>query len=450
MTIHLSQIGRHMTTTTPEPRHLIGLKIFDFGRIEAVELDFDPAGGVFAVSGQNGAGKSTILDALEAVIAGRKAPQKQQPIRAGSDSARIVADFGDLVVTRTYKAAASGKTTTTLKAENAEGLRYSSSEEIVGALWNAIAVDPAAFAQLPAREQVATLVELLGFDPAELDAQIAEATERRTVIGRDVTRLKGVVDSTPVVPSSTPDDEVDAVVIVAQRDDVRRAMNHAWNAVHARDNERNGLRAHEAEVEKIRQQLEAANRVTEEREADLRQAEEVASNAEEALPGLTEQDEGLSLQLASVQATNAAVRAKRQRKAATAEHAAAKAAYDEQTASIKAAQAAKAKAFEDASDRLPVPGLSITDGVVTLNGTPLSQASTGEGVEVGFRIVRALSPHLRAVLIRNGSNLDGERLAQIDALARDAGMTTLVELVGEAPDYPGVTIVDGAVSEVHS
>lgn len=446
-----------MTTTTPEPRHLIGLKIYDFGRIEAVELGFDPAGGVFAVSGQNGAGKSTILDALEAVIAGRKAPQKQQPIRAGADSARIVADFGDLVVTRTYKAAASGKTTTTLKAENAEGIRYSSSEEIVGALWNAIAVDPAAFAQLPAREQVATLVELLGFDPATLDAQIADAEERRLVIGRDVKRLAAVVESTPVVPTSTPDDEVSAAALLREREAAEAFIAQYVQLGHDADNMRRAADSYSLDIDRMtdevaRLEREIANAAVHRDEAvaahrdldDRYKADEADRVAAET------KREQITAQIENLDDVNRAVRAKRERNAAKAEHAAALARHAEQQERIDAARAAKAKAFEDASDRLPVPGLSITDGVVTLNGTPLSQASTGEGVEVGFRIVRALSPHLRAVLIRNGSNLDGERLAQIDALARDAGMTTLVELVGEAPDYPGVTIVDGAVSEVHS
>lgn len=445
-----------MTTT---PLNLIGLRLYDYGRIEAIELSFDPAGGVFAVQGQNGAGKSTVLDGLESLIAGRKAPRKDEPVRLGQDSARVVADFGDIVVTRTWKRnAATGKTATSIKVTNPEGVQVASADEIMGRLYSSFAVDPAAFAAADAREQIDALVQLLGFDPAPIDARIEEAKARRIVIGRDRDRLKGVLDSTPVVPNSTPDEEVSASGTVAERDELAREINdYAQRGEQVRRLREETIPAREDNVQRAEAAVIAAQRSLHEAEEAVQRIRDEAqhlANTVDRMGVLMEEKVNrhteLGVMLDNLDATNAAVRTKRQRAEAKAAHEAAAAAYKEQTDAIAAAEREKADAFAAANDRLPIAGVAIENGNVTLNGVPVSQISTGEADELGFAVAVASNPTLRAVIVRNGSNLDASRISRIDALAREHGLTTLVELVGDSAPFPGVVIVDGMVEDVRS
>jgi DNA repair ATPase RecN len=68
---------------------LIGLKVENYKAISLFEAEFSPDGGVVALMGKNGAGKSAVLDALESLIAGRRMPKAVQPVKAGAHEARV-------------------------------------------------------------------------------------------------------------------------------------------------------------------------------------------------------------------------------------------------------------------------------------------------------------------------------------------------------------------------
>jgi DNA repair protein RecN (Recombination protein N) len=67
---------------------LAELKVKSFGIID--ELNWSPAGGFNVVTGETGAGKSLVIDAIEALLDGRL---DEESIRFGADSARIEAVF---------------------------------------------------------------------------------------------------------------------------------------------------------------------------------------------------------------------------------------------------------------------------------------------------------------------------------------------------------------------
>ncbi len=67
---------------------LVELKVKSFGIIN--ELTWSPAGGFNVITGETGAGKSLVIDAIEALLDGRL---DEESIRFGTDSARIEAVF---------------------------------------------------------------------------------------------------------------------------------------------------------------------------------------------------------------------------------------------------------------------------------------------------------------------------------------------------------------------
>ena len=70
---------------------LIGLKIENIAVIESAEIDFDS--GLNVMTGETGAGKSIVIDAINAVLGERTS---RELIRSGADSARVYATFTDI------------------------------------------------------------------------------------------------------------------------------------------------------------------------------------------------------------------------------------------------------------------------------------------------------------------------------------------------------------------
>ena len=67
---------------------LVGLKIENIAVIEGAEIEF--AGGLNVMTGETGAGKSIVIDAINAVLGERTS---RELIRTGADSARVYAEF---------------------------------------------------------------------------------------------------------------------------------------------------------------------------------------------------------------------------------------------------------------------------------------------------------------------------------------------------------------------
>lgn len=70
---------------------LIGLKIENIAVIESAELEFDE--GLNVMTGETGAGKSIVIDAINAVLGERTS---RELIRSGAESAKVYASFDDI------------------------------------------------------------------------------------------------------------------------------------------------------------------------------------------------------------------------------------------------------------------------------------------------------------------------------------------------------------------
>src|SRR3989304_7739112 len=74
-------------------------------KLRAVEIT--PTGELVEITGRNGAGKSSVLDAIWWALAGTKHIQAV-PIRKGATKARIRLDLGELIVERGFTPAGAG------------------------------------------------------------------------------------------------------------------------------------------------------------------------------------------------------------------------------------------------------------------------------------------------------------------------------------------------------
>ncbi len=406
---------------------IIELHAENVKRLRAV--DITPDEHVQVVGGRNAQGKSSVLDAIWLALGGGAASKATaRPIRDGEDSARVRLDLGDLVVTRTW----SGDKTT-LRVESADGARYSSPQAVLDALVGRLSFDPLAFTHLSHRDQVSALLDLvdLPFDPADVDRRRALLFDERTAIGREGKAAEGHLAGIPPVPDDTPDIEVSTADLFAE---LREAQaQHAEHEQVTRAAEQAQSRCERAEQALTAAQVEYDTAVT---------ANRAALAALRALPELPD-TRGIEDRIATVDDTNAAVRARAERArvaAAVAEH---RARYDAKTQAIATLDQGKADGL--AAAVFPIDGLGFDDAGVTYQGVPFSQASSAEQIRVSLAMAMALNPGLRVIRILDGSLLDADNLALIGVMAREHDYQVWVERVGDA-DGIGVVIEDGQVA----
>lgn len=418
---------------------LVGLRAENHKRIQLVEVEFPEGGGTFAIMGENEAGKTSLIDALESTIAGRKGPKAKQPVRNGADVSTVIATFTDLVVQRVTKR---GKPTQ-IKVTNRDGLVHRNGEEVLAALYAHIALDPLAFARLPDAAQVAELLPMIGFDPAPLDAAHDAAYAARTVKKREADAAKARLDAAPAAQPGLPSEFVSVSALSA---DLEAALAH--NAEGS---------ALSAKVAATGEQITRAREAIVEMEAALQNAIATLNDRREKFKALETHFEGfvpadvdgIRARMESAEDTNAAIRAARTRADLEADAAARRAEWEVLDADVTKAKADKKAALVAAADRMPVDGLTIDDesGLLMLNGSAFADTSTGAQIRTGIEIGAALNPELRLMIIRDASLLDATNRAIIDELAKKHGLLVLLELADESGDV-GVILEDGLVREV--
>jgi DNA repair exonuclease SbcCD ATPase subunit len=185
---------------------IIRLEAQNIKRLSAVSIEPNADASVVVLAGENEAGKSSVIDAIEMALAGDRV-SPPEPIRRGRTKAKVVVDLGDMIVTRRYTDKGSS-----LVIENRDGLRYKSPQTLLDGFYNNLTFDPLAFAE--SKEQPTILRRLVGLDTSDLDDARKRFFEARTITNRDIARAKGALEKSEHYPDVT--EPKDADVLIAQ------------------------------------------------------------------------------------------------------------------------------------------------------------------------------------------------------------------------------------------
>ena len=407
---------------------IIELRAENFKRLLAVELK--PGDGLVQITGRNQQGKSSILDAVFAAFGGGEAiPGK--PVRKGAAKAEIFVDVGDIRVTRRFT-----EKGTTLYVENKDGLRYTSPQAILDELVGKLTFDPLDFCRMKERDQAQTLRDLAGLDTAQLDATHAELYAKRTEANR---RAKDAATFVRAMPhhAGAPAQLVSTTELV-QRYRAARESNAANQKKIDELKRLDGIAADAVKaVEDLKRKLATAEHFSERciiaRNAAAKEASALAWTDLSSI----------ELEMEQAGETNKLVTANAKRDEAIA---AARKLSEEADALTKELDAVAAnKTAMLAAAQMPIDGLAVDGGTVTYQGIPLSQASSAEKIRISLAISAALNPKLRVVMIRDGSLLDDESLAEVAAWAEANDMQVLCERVASSDEAVGIVIEDGQV-----
>jgi DNA repair exonuclease SbcCD ATPase subunit len=429
---------------------IIELSVEKIKRIIAVALK--PTGEIVTIAGRNGAGKSTLLDSIEWALGGARGIQAK-PIRKGEQTGRIQVKLGsqdvELIVTRTFSEGKRPELTVT----TAEGFTPpGGAQSVLDALLGDLSFDPHAFDRMDERAKFNELLRVfpIGVDPVQIKGLNDTDYAKRTEVNREA-KQKRQLAAAVVIPADAPTERVDENALIDQL----QAAGETNAQIETR-------KAKRSDAEREVANLLAAAKEARETAAELRrQADEYDVTADRAddeaatlrkkidtAPSLPEPVDvaAIRAELEAAQRSNriydSAQTGIAKQKLLTDEADAAEAASKSLTDRMAAREKEKADAI--AAAKFPVAGLSVGDGVVTLDGLPLEQASTSDRTKVSVAIAMAANPKLRVILIRDGSLLDEASLKQIEGMAKDADYQVWIERV-DSTGTIGFVIEDGSV-----
>ena len=406
-------------------------------RIKAVALTPAPTG-LTLVGGNNNQGKTSVLDALAWALGG----ERFRPTAAQRDGAIAPAHLkvtlsNGVVVERKGKNAS-------LTVTDPTGRR--SGQQLLNAFVEPLALDLPRFMEASDKEKADILLRIIGVG-TELhikDMEIKSLYDKRTFTGQLAAQKKHFAEEMISYPEA-PDEPVSASELIRQQQEIL-----------ARNGENQRLRAQYAELEQQVQQCVDELKRTRERIATLQQlADELDAKhtklfnqRETARKTVSQlQDEStaeLEASIRDIEETNRKVRANLEKSRAEDEAAQYASEYDRLTESIQQKRADRMALLNGAD--LPLPGLSVEDGVLTYNGKRWRDMSGSDQLRVAAAIVRRLNPDCGFVLLDKLEQMDMTTLQEFSAWLEAEGLQAIATRVSTGSECQ-IIIEDGMVKD---
>lgn len=440
---------------------ILALEAENFKKLRAVEIR--PDGSLVEITGKNGAGKTSVLEALWFALKGKKAlPQKA--VRKGAERMKVKADLGAFTVTRTLSAEEGAMPT--LQIEMRRGAtRDCTPQEFLDRLFDEFTADPTAFVAM-ATEQKIELLRRISAVTLDFDA-IAAANKKdydeRTEINREVKQLQAQAAGMRVL-DGLPREKMDEAAILARLnaagEENRKAQavfqqKQELGAAAARIVEEKGrcARAMDAQRDKI-EMLEKALAEAKTQAGALQdefdQIELKRIDAEQAFhaapAGEPVDVTALTAELQNAQRTNRAIEERQQWDKLQERIEKRKRDADALTRQMEARDEKKRVTLSEA--KIPVEGLTFDERRVLYHGLPLENLGEGEQIRLSTRVAMAANPELKVLCIRRGEALDEDGLKAIAEMAAEQDYQVWMTRV-DSSGRVGIVLEDGMVAARH-
>lgn len=402
---------------------VVRLQAENFKRLKAVEIIPVDDNSVI-ISGPNGSGKTSILDAIALAVAGKKyARDLTEPIRQGESRASVTVETDTgLAITRTWTKNGTPGTLTVKSIKDKTS--YNSPQAFLDNLIGELSFDPLAFANAKPQEQRAILMNVVGLGDEldNMDAERKRIFDERTEVNRRVKELTVKVSATEEPAPNLPEEEISATDLFAK---------------------------YQAASESIAQYTDVAGRI-EQQEQKLKDLEAQIISIKAGLVDLREWEaafvspdiDAMKDEISRVDQTNQSIRDAAKYKEAKALLARATYEADQLTKKIDAIDAKKSKLLADA--KFPIDGLGFADDGIKLNDVPFCQCSMSEKIKTSTAMAMAQNPEFRVIRIKDASLLDAENLEAIQSQAKDHDFQIWYEMVSSG-DGVGFCVEDGEI-----
>lgn len=404
------------------------LEIENVKRVKAVK--FEPtANGITVIGGDNGQGKTSVLDSIAWALGGNKF-RPSQPTREGSvipPNLHIVMSNG-LVVERKGK-------NSDLKVIDPDGNK--AGQQLLDSFVEELALNLPKFMQQSNKEKANTLLQIIGVGEqlVALEKEEQDAYNRRHAIGQIADQKEKFAKEQEYYPDA-PKELVSASDLIKQQQEIL-----------ARNGENQKKRENLASIQKLHE--EAVNRV-EMLKKELSNAEnelakvigDLATASKSAKNLIDESTEELEKSITEVDEINRKVRANLDKDKAEEDARGYREEYDELTTEITEIRKRKTALLDNAD--LPLEGLSVEDGDLIYNGFKWDNMSGSEQLKVATAIVRKLNPNCGFVLIDKLEQMDVTTLNAFGEWLESEGLQAIATRVSTG-DECSIIIEDGYV-----
>ncbi len=489
-----------MTTATDTLR-IHRLSVSNYMRVQA--LTIDAQGNHITISGPNGSGKTSAVDAIFACLAGHSTKERPEPIHQGADAGEIEIDLGEFTVTRRFTPSGSS-----LKITPRDGSKVREPQKLLNSLFSTYSLDPVAFLQQRPQDQVDAILAVAGVRPpvdqvkeltgeahATLPGESADKYLQR--LSADETGIYYVrrreQNRTVISKRKAADEAVTALEAIGGRptemerpastEGLLKELEAVESTRKAHREARDGVRTLGERIAKVEQFLaDCQSRITA-ADNDIKAIDEQiaqlqarrATRMNDAVVHEKNAD-GATLDLATLrsQQTQAQqalavlvdpdVRATEIRKALTDADRRSKALAERNQAATfvdqMAADHVQALEYHNRLDQilaalrhlrlhlldgvdLGISGLSIGDGEVKLNGVSIRQASHAEKLRLACAVAMKQSPRLKLLRVDDGEHLDQDSMTLLKQLANQQGWQVVITRVADVDELT-VVIEDAA------
>lgn len=404
------------------------LEIENVKRVKAVK--FEPtANGITVIGGDNGQGKTSVLDSIAWALGGNKF-RPSQPTREGSvipPNLHIVMSNG-LVVERKGK-------NSDLKVIDPDGNK--AGQQLLDSFVEELALNLPKFMQQSNKEKANTLLQIIGVGEqlVALEKEEQDAYNRRHAIGQIADQKEKFAKEQEYYPDA-PKELVSASDLIKQQQEIL-----------ARNGENQKKRENLASIQKLHE--EVVNRV-ELLKRELSNAEnelakvigDLATASKSAKNLIDESTEELEKSITEVDEINRKVRANLDKDKAEEDARGYREEYDELTTEITEIRKRKTALLDNAD--LPLEGLSVEDGDLIYNGFKWDNMSGSEQLKVATAIVRKLNPNCGFVLIDKLEQMDVTTLNAFGEWLESEGLQAIATRVSTG-DECSIIIEDGYI-----
>lgn len=404
------------------------LEIENVKRVKAVKME-PTANGLTIIGGNNGQGKTSVLDSIAWALGGNKfkPSQAQREGSAIPPNLHIVMSNG-LIVERKGK-------NSDLKVIDPDGNK--AGQNLLDSFIDELALNLPKFMQQSSREKASTLLQIIGVGEqlVLLEKEEQDTYNRRHAIGQIADQKEKFAKEQEYYPEA-PKDLVSASDLIKEQQEIlaRNGENQR-----KRENLANIKRLHEEatrNVERLKLELSEA-------ETKLASAIQDLVTANKSVENLVDESTAeLEKSITEIDAINRKVRANLDKDKAEEDARGYRAEYEELTEALTDVRKRKA-ALLDSAD-LPLPGLSVEDGELIYNGFKWDNMSGSDQLKVATAIVRKLNSNCGFVLLDKLEQMDQESLKEFGDWLEAEGLQAIATRVSTGEEC-SIIIEDGYV-----
>lgn len=411
------------------------LEIENVKRVRAVSLE-PASSGLTVIGGKNGQGKTSVLDAIAWALGG----DRYRPgIAQRTDSTlppniHIVMNNG-LIVERKGK-------NSDLKVIDPNGNK--SGQQLLNSFVEQLALDLPRFMQSSDKEKADTLLKVIGIGDrlAALDRSEQERYNRRRTVGQIADQKEKFAKEQTYYPDA-PMEPVSAGELIRQQQAILARNGENQRKRFIVDELHQQIMVQQQQAEHIKAQIARLLEAQKEAEAKLSKAQADYAIAQRSTLDLhDESTEELERNIQQIDEINRKVRANLDKHKAEDDAKDYRRQYDELTVEIDALRTQKTGLLQSAE--LPLPGLTVEDGILKYNGFPWDGMSGSDQLKVATAIVRKLNPLCEFVLLDKLEQMDVDTLRDFSQWLEREGLQAIATRVSTG-DECSIIIEDGNV-----